>query len=300
MQIKKTVMDFFSRLNSSYEKKRIMNQLANSYQMLSEKTIVMLGTLDESMGAKYKHLQMLSSKMKGDQINQKRPLISILGVAEKLLIERNDLERTIEQAFGKAVIRDVLDYRGLNLLHYVAAIETFNKYSKALTLAIVAYERQAAGMRISPADKHALRYVEDKANTEAFLVVLSALARPFSQIAKALNDLKGIQVVEGVDEATMGLTHGSTDVLRSGFVPIFSNIFLIVGNLYNEWVIRNYELANEEVEKLKLEVMLLEQAKQGTSSSEEQAALDKQISYYNNRIQKLLAVIEDIEEEAAA
>lgn len=300
MQIKKTVMDFFTRLGESYEKRKLMTDLGSIYQMMSEKTLVMLMTLTEDMGTKYSALQDIARKMTGDQVNKNKPLLAITEIMQKLLSERSELERLVEETFDKAIVKDVLDYRGLNLLHYISAMRTFDKFAKSLTLAVVAFERQKAGMRLSPADRHAMAFVSDKQNVEAFQVTVTALSRPFKQIAKSLNDLKGIQVVEGVDESTMGLTPGSTDVLRSGFVPVLSHIFLIPATLYNAWIMRNYELANEEVEKLKLEVMLLEQAKQGTSSSEEQAALDKQISYYNNRIQKLLAVIEDIEDEAAA
>jgi hypothetical protein len=89
--------------------------------------------------------------------------------------------------------------------------------------------------------------------------------------------------------------HGQdTDPLTLGFIPLIGSISYRVGLAINLYLARRQELAREEAEKLKLTVLLTRRKMESINDPAEEAKLQKQIDYYNNRISKLSGKLEDM------
>jgi predicted nucleic acid-binding Zn-ribbon protein len=71
----------------------------------------------------------------------------------------------------------------------------------------------------------------------------------------------------------------------------------LVGRWFNEFLSYRQELAKEELEKLRIQTVLLKRRQDNSTDPREIDSLQKQLDYYNNRINKLQGKLDSMVEE---
>lgn len=292
--------EFFMDLLPSLTKREIIIDVTHSYDELNQIVIPMY---DLNIDGDFKGdvaTSMEKMLKKNKEIDFSKNAYKTIGKALKAIEDQSeDLIKVLENEFAKEVLKDVMDYRKLNLIKYVEALNFLNDYSRRFILAVVhdEFEGDVAHKITGPVDKATRAWVMDGRNMDSFIKVLEILSMPFKTFMSSLKDLEG-HIFEPTEWETIRATNGARlDPHGFGFIPVRWNPIYHIGLAANTWRIAKYERNKEEVAKLSLMILALEEQKSKTIDKEKVDRLAGQIRYHSNRINVLQAKIEDIEDK---
>lgn len=290
----KFISRMFEVIAPSIQKRTVQSDAESTYQQIDEFTVPMMASVTPEMG-EHQKLSKLNAGMRADGYNGKLGLQRVvLETLQKLKGDEKRVLNLIDQYYGSLIMKDTMDFAGVNLLKYLNFLSFFNRYARNLAIAMIAYQKDDAGYKLNGTQRMAIEFVESDNNIAAFHTTFKAMYMPHKEVLAILSRLEDITATVDFDEAAAGMRPGSTDGFKSGFIPVEINPILMVGMLANSWTRRQYDLAKTEAEMLRLEVQALELRKAGISDPEELKRIDHSIKYYNKVCIEQLTKIEDL------
>lgn len=290
------IIPFFKSLLPNFEKGRLVSDVESTFKEMKitrEMYMVIPGDYIPVIKTKFSALDKAAknsiSMYRGDMISL------IANVIDERLKEKDNLMDYIDDTFSKVVLKETLDYQKVNLLRYIEGISFFNTYARKLILVATNYRVDDRTVS-SVVDKMNEAYVNDAQNIKTFVAVLSSLTSSVNSVKTALSKMANVTFNPDMHNLILRQQGANTDPLAFGFLPIIGTVTYKVGLAINLYLSRRQELAQEEAEKLKLTVLLLRRKAESTVDVDEVTKLTKQIEYYNNRINKISASIEDMSE----
>lgn len=290
----KFVNRLFDVIAPSIKKRTVMEDAEGTYQQIEEFTIPMLSQATVEMG-EHPKLAKLNAGLKADgysgKLGLQRVLVETLG---RLKADEKKVLKLIDQYYGSLIMKDTMDFAGVNLLKYLNFLSFFNRMSRNVAIAMVAFTKEDSGYKLNGTQRMAIEFVSSESNIKAFHTTFKALYLEHKEVLNILKSLEDITASKDFDEQAAGMRPGSTDGFKSGFIPVEINPILLVGMLANSWTRRQYDLAKNEAEMLKLEIQALEQSKLGISNPEELKRIEHSIKYYNKVCIEQQAKIDDM------
>lgn len=203
----------------------------------------------------------------------------------------------VESRIGTVVGRDLaatgLSYSKANLLRFIEVANFVAKYARKLLLWTYANENVALGLRIGdPLAPAEMGYLVQ--NRAAFISGLSVVAKKTKVIEAALNNIPNLIVVPAEAEAvsqTVGMAR--LDPLQTGLIPIKLNPIYHIRMAIAEYQVARYKAGQEEKRALEYRLLALKELAEGTQD----AKLEQQIEYTENRLQKLNFKLAKMEED---
>jgi hypothetical protein len=217
---------------------------------------------------------------------------------DELLKNLDEAEDLIEKTFSQEVASAGLTYLKANLLQFVEAIHFASKFARKFLLYVYICETAehedggtVVAESMTPAE---LDYI--KANFVTFCQVLNVTTGDPAHVRKALNDIPDIVVTEE-NVGTLGSTVGEKklDPFQMKLIPIILNPVYHIGMFVAEWQADRYKVAKEELKMVQLRKLNLEKVTAGKPD----AAVQKEISYLETRIQGLNYKIAKMEKDYA-
>lgn len=213
---------------------------------------------------------------------------------ENLIDQREKIVRFFSESFREDIQREGLDYRRAHLLKLVDGYTFYADFCGKMMFAVTA-ELASDAYSNKRLLKEFSDYCTDPENSKAFAAMSKIAGMKAKEIGSALNSVKDISFsVETAD--IMEKTHSKKiNPLSSGYLPVISDIWMFGGDLWNEWIQLRHQRATAQAEAARLNVLYLTR-KKATASPEELEEIEKQISYYQSRINVLEQKIQDMED----
>lgn len=288
------ILSFFRSLMPNFEKGSVIREVDAVFKELTDATMISLSLFNDDAVNQYKLNTKLASRINGLSYGDQKNLLKYLSeVSQKLSKQERFIKDMVEETFRDTIVKDGLDYQKVNVLRYISAIRFFNRYCRALTVAVVWTSREKNGFRMRPVDRIATEFVEDMDNQNIFVNLVPILAMPSKDFAKALHKLKGKHFDPAISDDLDGIT--SADPMKLGFLPPSWNPITFILSVGEDWQFASYETAKKELKMLRMEVLYLERQKDG-ASKEDLEQTQKLIDNIANDINKLEMKIEDYEE----
>jgi len=221
---------------------------------------------------------------------------SVKFIAEERHKERNEFMDYIDEVIGPVIDKDDLDYRKLQLLRYTDGLAFFNLYSRKLMIYLTNQLIDDPAI-VSPVDQLDEKFIKDSVNQLTFTMVMRSLAYDIKYIKDAMVSIGHIQFDPDTHDMVMAERSKTVDPIGQAMIPGIGDLVHAVGKMYNMWVKGRRDLAQEEVERLRIQVVLLNRKLDSTTTKEESAKLVRQIEYYNNRINKISAKMDALVED---
>jgi hypothetical protein len=131
-----------------------------------------------------------------------------------------------------------------------------------------------------------------------FVAVAFVMSHPVKDLRAAFSKVKGITFNPETDsDVRRHMGDDVVDPVKFGMVPVIGDMSYLVGRWFNEFLSYRQELAKEELEKLRIQTVLLKRRQDNSTDPREIDSLQKQLDYYNNRINKLQGKLDSMVEE---
>ncbi len=221
------------------------------------------------------------------------------GLLEGLQIAESNLD-VVEDLIAKTYNEDVaaggLTYLKANLLQYVEITGFVSKYARKFllyTFVMEAAAYEANSLKMSESlTKAELRWIEE--NFLNFSQAFKIVSTPKAKLAKQFADVPDI-VITGNNEDTLMRTQGvKMDPMSMRFIASWLNPIYHLRMMVAEWQVNRYNAAKEELKIIQLRKLHLERLRDGKAD----ARLEKEISYLEERAQKLNYKIQQMEDDA--
>lgn len=298
---KTNLKSFFSTLLPSFQKSNLITGLEAQFKELALNK-EMYESVDRElvtvMNENYSALGVVIDKY------HKRYNNDILGtikdVIDLRLKEQVETLDFIDKIYSKVEVRDVMDYRKIQMLRYVDALEFFVEYSRFLIIdasnILATKLSKDANVKLvtSVIDKEEREFIRNPDNIKAMGIATGALANEIKNIQDLLHEISNVTFEPLNHDVIRKDTANKTDPLQLGFMPIIGSITYRVGLAINTFTAMRQEKAINERDKLKVKVLMLNRLRETEVDKDEVKSLAKQVSYYDNRINKLQAKIDDL------
>lgn len=290
------VKGFFMGLLPSFEKKHLDEGIDTAFHEL-ESVHEMYGldgsTFADATKRLYPNLEGIMRNTvpayRGDFIRLVRETLEARKADEGAFRDHAD------KLYNRVILKDNMDYTKVYTLRYVDGLLFFTDYARKLLLSVVGAKVADADI-VSPVDRMDVEYVNDNTNMRAFCMMLDILQLPFTELKRDLSRLDNVQFKSETHDNVMA-NEPSLAGIRVNFLPVVGHVTIFLGKLRNTYVSNRLEAARLEKEKLQVKLLLLRRMEE-ESDKEELESLQKQIKFYNNRLNKVSAKIEDILEDA--
>ena len=292
------IKSFFMAMLPSFEKKRINNDLDSAFKEMAY-TREMYGVMERD------YIDVFKNRLPGvgaafDKYDAKGFRGDVIGHLKRIMDARikgqGNTEKYIDDIYASVVMRDVLDYEKVNMLHYVSGLSFFNTYARKLILVATNYRINDTTI-VSATDRLDEEFILNSKNMDAFGAIVAAMSLPIKDIRKMMGPLAKVAFEPDSHDHLVRTEGGKVDPLRFGYLPIAGTIVYHTGlaiNLYHKY---RQELAKEEREKLQVQILLLRRQKEKNPDPAETAKLEKQIRYYSDRVSKITGKLEEMAEE---
>jgi hypothetical protein len=288
------VIPFFKSLLPNFEKNRMISDLESAFKEMKTTQEMYNVPSRDYMGVMNNQLSSVERAFRKGVHGYKGDVMQYIAMTiSARLGDKDDLIAYVDSTYGPDVMKDVFDYQKVNLLRYVEGLSFFNTYARKLILVATNYRINDTTV-LSAVDKMDIAYVLDVNNIKAFTVLISAMSRSVSKLKADLSKMATVGFKPEMHDLVVRQHGQDTDPLTLGFIPLIGSISYRVGLAINLYLARRQELAREEAEKLKLTVLLTRRKMESINDPAEEAKLQKQIDYYNNRISKLSGKLEDM------
>jgi hypothetical protein len=250
-------------------------------------------------GWTYKNLSVVFRKEIDGRVSD--PYQVIASTIESILSNEDLIEKTIKADFTNERIKETSDYYTLNLLRYFEALHGFNDYARAL-INVAAWETLQENNKFFKEQKTPAVIKRDANmlitydNATAFTNVINRLNMPFKDFLKSVEDLKGHSFQEtDFSKDTPLTTTRRLDPHKTGFVNVNLNPAYHIGLAYNAWQDKRHKRNLEERQQLQLILLSLSENLNEETDTAKIEALNKQIAYYGNEVNKLSIAIDEME-----
>lgn len=278
----------------------IHNRISEVFEAINKHTVPMYA-IPDTLGQDSILMKTLTSRLMSRRLPvvgyRKNPVGFIRETFTKLAENEQAFKTLYTESFKNGALKEALTYKQVQLLHLLKAVDFASTYARRLALSLAHAEMNTLESA-KPIDGEYMEFVLNKNNMESFVIVLSALNHKFSEIQHMLEKIKDLSYSPDQEELIAKMRGKSVDPLSMGLVPVVGDIAVFFGEMRNLYVKRRFESSQDEKQKLELTILLLERKKEG-ASPEELEKIQQQIDYYSNRINKLNAYIESVEEEVA-
>lgn len=289
---------YFKSLLPSLKKESVVIDLTHTYEELN-RTVAPMYDLDLKMELRGRIADRVGSQVKKGFKGFNRDIYRTVALAIKTISKQeDDVQDMVDNTFSLEIVKAVMDYKKLNVMNYVEALNFFNEYSRLLILALVydEFDEETASMIASPIDRATADWVMAPANVQSFIKVLNVLTMPTSDFLKSLSALEGHTFNPEEWDAVKAVNGRKLDPHGFALVPVSMNPIYHIGLAVNAWRVARHERNKEELAKIQLMVLALQDAKSRTKDPEKTAKLAEQIKYRSNQANRLSAKIEDLEE----
>lgn len=224
------------------------------------------------------------------------PLETIKSIAESRSTELNDALDYIDGNYGHVVFKEGLNLQNLNVARYVDSMTFFNEYSRRYMLVTMNKTINDPDI-VTPVDQQDIDYVEDAVNIKAFGIVCGLLTKPFKETTGNLLAFKNIRYSNDTIDLIEKQNPKYVE-LSKGYLPIIGGLVIMLGKQRNMYLANRLDSLRLQQEKLQYQILLLNRKLDGTDSSEARDKIVEQIKYNSNRLNKIQAVIDELEEDA--
>jgi hypothetical protein len=224
-------------------------------------------------------------------------LVHIAKNIPTILKNLDAVESLAEKVLTDNIVGAGLNYKQAVLLRYVDATFLVAKYARTLLGFVMAYE--SAEFKENSIDP-------DESITKAeraylvkqgldFCRAYAAIIGAPTQTLDKLNDVPEIEINKS-DTAFVASSQGDrVDPFRMGFVATNANPIYFVRMLVAEWEHKRFQETKADVQLLELRLLQMKKLQKGQPD----ASLERQITYMENRVQKLRAELADVESQYA-
>lgn len=311
----RTLGEYIQSFKPTLVKKDILVDIQNSSEELTTSTIISLERLNTAGPKLYSTAvsKVLFSLKLGEQDYVK----AMLNIANNVDGNIEMLSSEIDKSFPDNIYKNSMDYRQVNLLKYVEAINFFNEYvSKCNQVMCLDSLRdilnimgksthigekvtaKVINLDVNVYFRNCNTFINDPNNISSFGNVINILKLDFNEYLKKIKDLNGHVYNPSDFGAVKTPTNRLIDPLNSGFVNVRWNPFYHIGIAYTSWRAKRNERAKAELQTINLTVILLQEQKTATDSKEAKEKIVGQIEYWTNLSNKLEAQLIDYEESS--
>ena len=294
------ILEFSRSLLPDFTRARILEDIEITRRELNEATLPPYRTAEDLFGKKKllsTYSQTFESVFDRDvKINHKGNFI--VGIYETLenMVENIDMvERLVHRRFASDVIKDAMTIFKLNLLQYVEMMSFVVKYARRLLIVVLTAEVNAAN-----------KENEMDGILDSEIQYLAAGRDSFNRGIRVMSDKK--KTVEdrfdsipeiGANDDAIQMANATAEPLdldpfAFGLIPLGLNPIYHVRLAISEWQAKRYRTAEEESRMLEFRLLQLQEIARGNKD----AALQQQIEYNQNRLNKLRYSLKEMEEDA--
>lgn len=294
------ILEFSRSLLPDFTRARILEDIEITRRELNEATLPPYRTAEDLFGKKKllsTYSQTFESVFDRDvKINHKGNFI--VGIYETLenMVENIDMvERLVHRRFASDVIKDAMTIFKLNLLQYVEMMSFVVKYARRLLIVVLTAEVNAAN-----------KENEMDGILDSEIQYLAAGRDSFNRGIRVMSDKK--KTVEdrfdsipeiGANDDAIQIANATAEPLdldpfAFGLIPLGLNPIYHVRLAISEWQAKRYRTAEEESRMLEFRLLQLQEIAKGNKD----AALQQQIEYNQNRLNKLRYSLKEMEEDA--
>lgn len=294
---------FITTLLPSFSKEMLREDLECLRKELKESTMPPYELSKKEFGKrKFKatwvenfHSQMKSDVQRISFVNFIAPVHQcLLNIDERLPM----LERMVDKYYEEDIVKDAMNLKRFNTLHYMEAVSFFLRYSRRLVNMAFALEINACSEDVSDEMEDILPFDLQWLNRgrSSYFQVMQILLDKKLDFEAAVNDLPDINVNMNnakVVETTKGR---DADPANLGLIPLVLNPIYHIGMAVAEWQVSRLRAAQDEEEILKVRVYNLKLIDQGRND----AKLQRQVNYIETkRLRPLQKKIAEMEKDYA-
>lgn len=223
-----------------------------------------------------------------------------VGIQEGLVNACDNLEvvrELIAKTYNEDVVAGGMTYLKANLLQFGEMVGFVSKYARKFLIYTFVMESSQYSANSLHANesltKAEIAWIEQ--NFLNFAQAFKAVSAPKAKVTKQINDIPDIVIVGGADgnEDNLLRTHGDkVDPFAVRFIATWMNPIYFVRMSVAEWQVERYNVAKDELKVIQLRKLHLERIR----SDQPDARLEKEISYLEDRTQKLNYKIRQMEE----
>jgi hypothetical protein len=202
------------------------------------------------------------------------------------------LEGKVDTVIGRDLAATGLSYKRANLLRFIEVANFTAKYARKLLLWTYANEKIARGHPVGdPLAPVEMDYLFR--NRQAFFSGLSVVSKKTKTVEALIANIPNLIVVPE-EAAAVEQTVGTArlDPLQTGIIPIVLNPIYHIRMAIAEYQVERYKAGQEERRALEYRLLALKDLLEG----KEDAKLEQQIEYTENRLKKLNHKLAKMEE----
>lgn len=203
------------------------------------------------------------------------------------------LRKQVEREFGGKIVKEAVDFKQANFLRYIDSIDFYLRYARSMLLVVT-------NLQINPSDdvnKHFTLYeIKFLTDTAKHFVYLTAMfSQPVSVTERVFDAIPSV-VVSDADQQAIEAVLGNTkiDPMQSGFIPLDYNPFFLIKRSRAERRVKRLRAAEAASIATELTLSKLLEVQAGGNTD---PAVQKQIEYYQNQLNKLNDEIDTINAE---
>lgn len=299
------MLDFFKKLLPNFDKRRLIHQHDSVKQTLADIVIPML---ESFVNVRVENPKILHNSAYAKQfikeaqrrLNRNVPASTLkeyetilTAVSTATLSKLSIIRKYIDDLFNEQVASNGLTFKQVEVIRLLDLMSFFNTYSVKLSH-YAGHEDfvKTTGIKVdSPLTPAELKWLNENHKTFIDLCAIFTMKEvDFNTIIQRTSEL---EVTEAEGNAVVLGTHA--DPMKLGFMPGVGSLILFIRENWLAYEVNKYEAAKLRLQSLQLQ---LQQMKQRQSENPEDAALARQIEYYNNRIKQLEVEIHKFEEKA--
>ena len=289
--------DFIRSLLPDFDKSRITEDLRLAYDELRDKTLPAYKQADQFLAKhKFQSQEVINLETVLKASFTKPPTGNIISVLyhglQQSLVTLAETSRLIERSYGEDILGQGLTYYKASLLQLAEYVQFITRYTRRLLNYIYVAEtaqyenQQSINEALIPAD---IEWI--LGNFENFCKAFVITSKDIKDINNSLKDIPDIQVTP--DNAGNQAIHAKQlDPLGFGFIPVALNPIYHIRMAIATWQTNKYHATKAEIQCLQLRIANLKAVQSGKPD----ANIQKEINYYEERVQNLLRKNAELEQ----
>lgn len=225
---------------------------------------------------------------------------ALLHIAKNLptiLKNIDSVETLAEKILTDNIVGSGLNYKQAVLLRYVDATFLVAKYARLLLGFVMAYE--SAEFKENSIDPDESITKSDRAYLASkgldFCRAYAAIIGAPAQTLDKFNAVPEIEINKSDADFVASSQGDKVDPFRMGFIATNANPIYFVRMAIAEWEHKRFQESKSEAQLLELRLLQMKKLQK----NQPDAALERQITYMENRVQKLRAELADVESQYA-
>ena len=297
------LQNFLNSLLPNFGKSRLLSDIDCIRKDLSETTLPPLKNIAQAFGMrKFKNEWVsntdilfrrgVSFKYKGNFLN------AINDAVGNMVTNVDTVESLVNDYYADEVVRDGMTLIRVNILQYLETMTFVLRYTRRLLVIVMTMEVEEFKAEVDKVDPDytpaELAWITE--NMSGFITGLGIMAIDKVALDKQFKTIPDIAVNSAtVDSTTAVIGTSKMDPFGFGFIGVKANPIYHIRIAMAEYQVEQYKLSKEQKQSLEFKLLRLKQLDDG----KENAKLEKQIAYTQERIDKLTYSIKQMEDEYA-